>query len=160
MSNPHRAVAYPTEEQYERWAAEAEERGYKSVSQFIQDMTEAGLKKFEATTEPDVTNDELREQRNDLKDELSHARTRVEELEEQLYRGERETVRRYIERNPGAAYEEVLEQVRDTAPVRLTQTLEELEGDGLHISDDGSIFFLSVDKPVDDPHPEGGGWYL
>lgn len=160
MSNPHRAVAYPTEAQYERWATEAEERGYKSVSQFIQDMTEAGLKKFEATTEPDVTNDDLREQRNDLKDELSHARARVEELEEQLYRGERATVRRYIEQNPGAAYEQVLERVRDTAPVRLTQTLEELEGDTLRILDDGSIFLYSADKPIDDPHPEDEGWYL
>lgn len=148
MSNPHRAVAYPTEEQYQRWSTEADERDYKSVSLFIQDMTEAGLKKFDATTTPDESHAELREQRNDLKDELTHTRARVEELEEQLYTGERETVRRYVEQNPGATFDHIIQAVIDTVPVRVNQHLEELEGDELRALDER---FYPADY-THDPH--------
>jgi hypothetical protein len=45
----------------------------------MQSMVEAGMKKFDGSVEPDETNHELREQRNDLKDELDRTRSRVEE---------------------------------------------------------------------------------
>jgi hypothetical protein len=54
-----------------------------SVSEFMQAMVETGLKKFDATVNPDETARELREQRN----ELDHARTRIERFETRLYQG-------------------------------------------------------------------------
>ena len=60
------AMTYPTEDQYDRWKQQAEEFDM-SVSEFMQAMVEAGLKKFDATVEPDETARELREQRNDLR---------------------------------------------------------------------------------------------
>ena len=136
MSESKRAVAYPTEQQYGQWSDHADELGYKSVSQFVQDMTEAGRKKFDATVEPDQTNRELRQQRNDLKDELDRTRERVEELEEQLHRDERATVREYVEQNPGAEFGDIVQHVVDTAPERVNRHLDALDGDALRVEDD------------------------
>lgn len=67
--NTQPAMAYPTTEQYKQWKDRAEQMDM-SVSEFMKAMTEAGWKKFDANVEPDQTNRELREQRNDLKQEL------------------------------------------------------------------------------------------
>lgn len=136
MSESKRAVAYPTERQYEQWAERADELGYTSVSGYIQDMVEAGHKKFDATVEPDESNQELREQRNDLKDELAHTRDRVAELETRLHRDERGAVREHVENNPGAAFGDVVQHVVDTVPERVNRHIEDLEGDGLRVEDD------------------------
>jgi len=135
MTESKRAVTYPTNQQYEQWSDRADELGYSSVSQYIQDMTEAGHKKFDARVEPDETNRELRQQRNDLKDELDRTRKRVEELEEQLHRDERATVREYVENNPGAEFGAIVQHVVDTAPERVNQHLDDLEGDALRVED-------------------------
>ena len=129
------AMTYPTEDQYDRWKQQAEEFDM-SVSEFMQAMVEAGLKKFDATVEPDETSRELREQRNDLRDELDHARGRIEELETRLYQGERTAVREYIEENPGATYDEVIQHVVDTVPERVTTHLDDLEGEDVQVEDE------------------------
>jgi len=128
-------MTYPTEDQYDRWKQQAEEFDM-SVSEFMQAMVEAGLKKFDATVEPDETARELREQRNGLRDELDHARGRIEELETRLYQGERAAVREYIEENPGATYDEIIQHVVDTVPERVTQHLDDLEGEDVSVEDD------------------------
>ena len=150
MSESKRAVAYPTPDQYEQWSDRADELGYSSVSQYIQDMTEAGHKKFDAAVEPDETNRELREQRNDLKDELAHARDRVAELEEQLHRDERATVREYVEQNPGAEFGAIVQHVVDTAPERVNRHLDALDGDALRV-EDGQFY------PANSTDGSGGG---
>lgn len=132
-SDTQPAMTYPTAEQYDRWKEQAEEQDM-SVSEFMQAMVEAGLKKFDATVEPDETNQELREQRNDLKDELDRARGRIQALEDRLHDGERATVRRYVEKNPGATYEEIVQHVIDTVPERVSH---HLEGDSLTAEDGG-----------------------
>lgn len=78
------AMAYPTPEQYAGWKEDAEEMDM-SVSEWIQAMVEAGRKKFKVDIEPDEDAAELRKQRNDLKQELDHARERIQELETQLH---------------------------------------------------------------------------
>jgi len=130
MSESQPATAYPTPEQYDRWTDRAEECGM-SISEFIQAMVEAGLKKFDARVEPDESHRELREQRNDIKNELERARDRIDTLEAQLYSTERETIRTYVEKNPGATYEEVTQQIIDTAPDRVNGHLDALQGDSI-----------------------------
>jgi hypothetical protein len=61
-------MTYPTAEQYDRWKERANEFDM-NVSQFMQSMIEAELKKFNAVVEPDETVAGLREQRNDLENE-------------------------------------------------------------------------------------------
>lgn len=100
-------------------------------------MVEAGMKKFGASVEPDETNQELREQRNELKTELDRARDRIQELEDAVYYGERRMIKRYVEENPGAAYEEIIQHVIDTVPQRVTTHLDDLEGDELRYVDGG-----------------------
>jgi predicted RNase H-like nuclease (RuvC/YqgF family) len=100
-------------------------------------MVEAGRKKFDASVEPDETVRELREQRNDLKAELEHARERIDKLESQLHRGERETIRRFVKENPGATRGEIGQRLADTVPERLTPHLDALEGEQLERRDDG-----------------------
>ena len=136
MSESKRAVTYPTNHQYEQWSDRADELGYSSVSQYIQDMVEAGNKKFDATVEPGETNRELRQQRNDLKEELAHTRDRVAELEEQLHRDERATIREYVKQNPGAEFGDIVQHVVDTAPERVNRHLDALDGDALRVEDD------------------------
>jgi len=130
MSESHPATAYPTQVQYDRWADRAEEYGM-SISEFIQAMVEAGIKKFDARVEPDESHRELREQRNDIKNELERARDRIDTLEAQLYSTERETIRTYVEKNPGATYEEVTQQIIDTTPDRVNGHLDALQGDSI-----------------------------
>jgi hypothetical protein len=77
-------MTYPTKQQHARWKQEAEDMDM-SLSEFIQAMTEAGLKKFDAEVPPDESLRELRQQRNELKRELDRVRDRVRDLEAELY---------------------------------------------------------------------------
>jgi ElaB/YqjD/DUF883 family membrane-anchored ribosome-binding protein len=129
------AMAYPTPEQYETWKAEANEMDM-SVSEWMQAMIEAGRKKFDATVEPDESAQELREQRNDLKEQLDLARDRIEELESIVHHGEQEAIREYIEDNPGATFGEITQHVIDTVPERVNRHLDELEGTAVYVEDE------------------------
>ena len=84
MSDKHHVATYPREEQYQVWKEDADEMDLP-MSQYAKQMIEAGRKDFPIDITPDETNSELREQRNDLKQELEHTRERIEELETQLY---------------------------------------------------------------------------
>lgn len=134
MADTQPAMTYPTEEQYSRWKDRAEAMDM-SVSEWMQAMIEAGSKKFTAAVEPDETNRELRQQRNDLKTELDHARDRIDRLEDQLHRSERATVKQFIEENPGAAYPEIAQHVIDTVPERVNLHLESLQGEEIRSMD-------------------------
>lgn len=137
------AMTYPTVDQYERWKDRAGKLDM-SVSEFMQSMVEAGIKVdkgFELELERDESRQELRAQRNDLRDELDHARNRMAELENQLYRGERGAITEFIEENPGASYAEIGQHIVDTAPERVNRHLEDLEGDVLR-NDDGSYYLV------------------
>ena len=160
-SDTQPAMTYPTAEQYDRWKQRAEDFDM-SVSEFMQAMVEAGLKKFDATVEPDETNRDLREQRNDLKDELDHARDRIRDLEDQLHRGERATIRRYVEQNPGASFSDVVQEVIGTVPRRVNRHLDDLEGDvvrtedGAYYADNGNNVSTS-DATAGDADGDDGG---
>ena len=136
-TDTHPASTYPTEAQYSRWKEHADELGM-SMSEFVECMVEAGLKKFDVTVTPDETNQELRQQRNDLKEELDHARYRIERLENELHLGERWAVRSYVRANPGATYHEIIQHVIDTAAGRVTSHLDGLEGDSIQVETDES----------------------
>lgn len=142
MSSDSQHVAtYPTTDQYERWKARADELDV-SCSQFIQDMIEAGMKAdrgFETSIDPDESVHQLRRQRNELKEELYRARERIEELEEQAFYAERREVHQYVEENPGATTEEIIEHLRATVPDRLVRYLD--------------------DVYIDDRDEGGDGWY-
>jgi len=137
-SDRQSAMTYPTEDQYDRWKRRAEEMDM-SVSEFMQAMIEAGMKKFDVSVEPDEMNQELRQQRNDLRDELQHARERIEALEDRIHHGERVAIRRYVEDNPGATYDDIVQHVIDTAAGRVTTHLDDMEGEDLR-SEDGGFY--------------------
>lgn len=132
------AMAYPTTDQYERWKDRAAELDM-SVSEFMQAMVEAGIKVdrgFELNLERDESRRELRKQRNDLRDELQHARDRIVQLENQLHRGERAAIIEFIKDNPGATHAEVGQEIIETYPDRLKDHIEFLEGEEIRIEDD------------------------
>ena len=136
MTDSRHAATYPSAQQYERWEDRADDPGMSTL-EFIAAMVEAGMKKFDAAVEPDETNQELRAQRNRLKTELDRTRGRIQELEDAVYHGERRTIKRYVESNPGATYDEVIQHVIDTVPERVTTHLDDLEGDELRFEDGG-----------------------
>ena len=130
------AATYPSEDQYERWQAQADDMGMRSMSEFVEAMVEAGLKKFDAANvEPDETNRELRQQRNVLKGELDRARDRIADLEDAVYHGERQAIKEFVDANPGASYDEIIQHVIDTVPERVTIHLDDLEGEDLRVED-------------------------
>lgn len=132
------ATCYPPEEQYQRWLDRAEEFDM-SVSGFMASMIEAGLKKFDTSTTPHETNQELREQRDDLKAELDHARERIEKLEDRLYRSDSEEIKRFVEDNPGADFELITDHLQSTVPQRTTEHLTIMEGDSITVQN-GAYF--------------------
>lgn len=123
-------MLYPTTEQHARWKAEAEEMDM-SLSAWVQAMTEAGTKKFNATVEPDETRRELRSQRRDLKDELDAARERISYLENQLHDTEAQAIEEHVTKNPGSSYAEILFHVQESAKDRTPKILDALLGDTL-----------------------------
>jgi ElaB/YqjD/DUF883 family membrane-anchored ribosome-binding protein len=135
MPESKHAATYPTQQQYIRWKNRADELGM-STSEFIEAMVEAGMKKFDASANPDETNRELRQQRNKLKNELDRARERIQELEDAVYHGERRTIKEYVRANPGAEYDEIIRHVMQTVPERVTTHLDDMEGEDLLFDDD------------------------
>jgi ElaB/YqjD/DUF883 family membrane-anchored ribosome-binding protein len=130
------AATYPSEEQYDRWEGQCEELGMRSMSEFMEAMVEAGLKKFDTSNvEPDETNRELRQQRNELKAELDRARDRIADLEDAVYHGERQAIKDFVDANPGARYDEIIQHVIDTVPERVTTHLDNMEGEDLSVKD-------------------------
>ncbi|WP_136602226.1 hypothetical protein [Salinigranum halophilum] len=132
---------YPTEEQSERWSRRAEELGM-TKSDLVASMVEAGLKAAEGFEHVglDETEADLREQRNELRDELEAARARVADLEERVYRGERREAERFVSENPGCSHSELINHLQSTVPGRMDRVTEGL---------------------VADETPDGGeGWYL
>lgn len=132
-------AAYVDEDTYERWENQAAEMDM-SMSQWTQAMVEAGLKKFNRDVQPDETRDDLRRKRNDLRNELGRARDRIAELEEQVYTSEREAIREYIEKNPGAEYRDIVQHVVNTANSRVTRILDQMEGDDIEIDEQGRMY--------------------
>lgn len=143
MSDPTIYV-YPTEEQYRAWKKEADELGM-SLSEYMQSMTAAGRKKFEASIERDETERELREQRNALKEELAAARSRIETLESQLETTERAEVADYINDHPGATFPEIVQHLIETVPKRVNRHLDELAGESIQMKD-GEFYPLTTDS--------------
>lgn len=150
--NTHYTVTYPTNDQHARWQETAEEMGCSSLSQFIKEMVEAGIKKFDAAAEPDATRRELREQRRDLKDELDHARQRIGRLEDRLLDTEYMAIREYVAENPGATYEDIKSHVQATAPQRVTRHLDDLDGGALRVENQHYFPAPEDDGPDTDPN--------
>lgn len=130
------AMCYPHERQYDDWKDHAEEMGYGSISQWIQDMVEAGAKKFDASVTHDESVEEIREQRNDLKQELDQARDRISTLESQVYDGEKALIEEFLRENPGAEFGEIVQHVINTAPVQTREHIEAMKGDVVVVDDD------------------------
>lgn len=148
MSDTQPAMTYPTEDQYQRWKDRAAEMDM-SVSEFMQAMIEAGMKKFNANAvEPDESASELRRQRNDLKDELQAARERIDKLERDLYGGERRAVIEYVHNNPSATYGEIQQHIIDTVPSRVNRVLDTLEGEAIR-AENGTYY------PLEDSDGDG-----
>lgn len=140
-SNGPTAKCYPTEEQYTEWKDRADEMGM-SVSQWIQNMAEAGHKKFDADVEPDDTRLELREQRNQYKRDLEEARDRINVLEDRLVDTEHRAIREYIEKNPGCTWDEVVQKLVDTTDERALRHLDAMEGDSIRRDEDDRFYSM------------------
>lgn len=120
--------AYVSDETKERWDERRDELGMSSRSEFVKQMVEAGLKSFERTVEPDESKTEIREQRDDLRRELSRTRDRVGELERQLHQSERDAILNYLSDSQGASYEDIVQYIISTASGRVTRLLDEMQG--------------------------------
>ncbi|WP_435345069.1 hypothetical protein [Haloarchaeobius sp. HRN-SO-5] len=141
------AMCYPKKEQYLRWRSIADERDYNSVSRFMIEMIEVGYKQIDPAIGYDDDANELRKQRNDLKQELHQTRDRLQEVEEQLYRGERESVVAFLEERQSATFAELVQHIIDDAPVRVAELLDELDGDDIkHV--DGEYHLLGESDDV------------
>ena len=134
---------YPSEDRVERWQNRAEQMDV-SISEFIQNMTEAGLKKFDANVTPDESVAELHEQRNNLRKRLQESENRIEHLENRLDRGERAAIREFVEENPGAEYADIFQHLQNTTGSRISDQLASMEGEELTV-EDGQYYYFEED---------------
>ena len=148
--NTHYTVTYPTNDQHARWKERAESLD-KTMSGFIKEMVEAGMKKFDATVEPDATRQELRDQRDDLKAELDHSRKRISKLEDRLMRSDSAEIERYVEEHPGASFEDITAHLRATVPERANDHLEVMEGESIEVHNDA---YYPVPETVQHQQPQ------
>jgi len=132
-------MTYPTEDQHARWKKEAEQIDM-TLSEFIQNMTEAGLKKFDVEISSDESLDKVRRQRNDLKAELDRTRNRVSELEKQLHQGERAAIKNFVDENPGAELDEIVQHILETTSERVAKQLEDMVAVGDLHYDEGEYY--------------------
>lgn len=121
------AAAYPPERLYESWRDHADDLDMP-VSKFIIEMVEAGRKQIDLEDYAADSMRELRDQRDDLRNEVQRQRARVEELERQLDRTARTDIVAFIEENPGATAPEIVQHVADTVPGRTVGLLDALDG--------------------------------
>lgn len=141
------AMTYPNEDQYDQWKNHAEEMDM-SISEFMKNMVEAGRKKFDGSgIEPDESAADLREQRNDLRSELDHARQRIKRLEKQLHQGEQRAIKEFVAENPGSEYREIVESVQQTVPERVRSHLETMEGADLDRQE--GVYYAAAGEEVD-----------
>lgn len=139
MSKSVPVQSYVDAEQRERWREKAEGMGL-TESQFVAEMVSAGIKKFDRAVEPDVSRDELRQQRNELYSELREAREEIHRLEEKLMESEREVIIDFVEDNQGCSYADISNHLAKTAPTRATVVLSEIEGTDLRVDEDGGWY--------------------
>lgn len=132
-------TTYPSNQQHARWKQEAEAMDM-SLSEFIQAMTEAGLKKFDAEVTPDESVSELRRQRNDLKRELDRTRSRVAKLEEQVQTREREAILSFVDTHPGVELSEIIQELIETTSDRAPKQVEHLVTIGELRYEDGEYY--------------------
>lgn len=133
------ATTYPTVEQYDRWKSRANEMDM-SMSEFIQAMTEAGLKKFERDR-PDEAFQEVRRQRDEYYRQRQEAEARVRQLEKQLQRTERGDIEDYIQNNPGADVQEIIQHLLNDVPSRVADYLDDLETAGTIKQENDQYYF-------------------
>jgi hypothetical protein len=66
-----------------------------------------------------------------MREELAQARERINRLEDLVHGGERAEIKRFIRENPGTSWEEVVEDVTQTAGHRVTDHLDAMDGEDL-----------------------------
>ena len=138
-SDTQPTMTYPSNRQHARWKQEAEDMDM-SLSEFIQAMTEAGLKKFDVDIEPDESISEVRRQRNDLKRELDRTRDRASKLEEQLQTREREAITSFVEAHPGTELRDIIQEIIETTSDRVPKQVEHLVAIGDLRYEDGEYY--------------------
>ncbi|SDZ92691.1 hypothetical protein SAMN04488065_1264 [Haloplanus vescus] len=141
------AAAYPPEALYESWSDHADELDMP-ISQFIIEMVEAGRKQIDLEEYAADSIRELRDQRDDLRNEVRRQRARVEELERQLDRTARTDIVAFIEENPGATTPEIVQHAADTVPGRTIGLLDALDGRSLR-ERDGQYYVLDEPESSD-----------
>jgi flagellar motility protein MotE (MotC chaperone) len=129
-------VCYPENDTRAEWEDEADDYD-RSLSGFIVSRVEAGRRKFGATVESDETRQKLRDLIDNLKAERDHLRKRITKLEDMLARSDSAEIERFIERNPGADFDAIVERLRETAPERANEHLTAMEGESIEDRGDG-----------------------
>ena len=139
-------TTYPTEEQADRWDDRAEALGM-TRSDWVSSMVEAGIKAaegFEPGVDADESAAELREQRNELAEELERARSRVEELEGRVYGAERREAVEFVSENPGCTHAELVNHLQATVAERVQRLAADLVCD--ERPDGGEGYYVPGDE--------------
>ncbi len=152
------ASCYPTDEQHERWRRVADDLDM-TMSDWMACMIEAGVKAadgLDPSVGPDETEAELREQRNELRDELDSARSRISELEQRVFGSERRRAERFVADNPGCTHSELVNHLQATVPGRVPALTEGLVIDERPDGADG--YYVPGDEGAEGT--EGGATYV
>ena len=119
-------VFSPTVHQDEQGTDHAAEV-HTGVSAFTQAMVASCRTRVTGDQTPDDPDRELGRRRNDLREDLIHARERIDYLESQLFRSEQGALIQLVEDTPDMTTWEIGQRVVTTAAGRLSIHLEERE---------------------------------
>ena len=128
MGESKQVTVYVPKEMVVGWDEERAELNM-SRSEYVQSMVCAGRKKFSLDHEVDETKRELRRERNELKNKLESARDDINDLEVRAYGGEREALIEVIEREPGITYADLVRELGNDLPARVSQHLDDIVGE-------------------------------
>jgi len=142
------AAAYVPDPLYDRWCDHADDLD-ESVSQFIIQMVEAGRKQIDLDAVAADSIQQLRTERNDLRNEVQRQRKRIQELERQMEQTSRTDIVEHVEENPGATAPEIIQHVSNTVPGRTVGHLDLMEGRAL-VNEDGEYYALNEEADEDE----------
>jgi len=104
------------------------------------------MKTFSRDVEPDESAAELRQERNELLNELETLRQRVEFLEQKAYTTEREKIEGFVKQNPGAVEADIEQAYIQDAPSRVQEHIEALIGETIDYADDEGYVYIGDDE--------------
>lgn len=133
-------MCYPSVDEYEYWKKQADEMDI-TVNEWILTMVQLGDTKLKKGHEPPNASENIHRRIRCLRTELRNTELTLDRIDKKLRSVERHEIISFIDNNPGAEADEIVEYIKKSTPSRVNTHLEMLTFEELTRKDGG--FFVS-----------------